>query len=63
MWRTIEHGLDLVKKGIIWRVGSGSSIQICREPWIPQTAVTENKAQKGQATTEVGLPTYDPWKT
>jgi hypothetical protein len=29
----------------------------------PLTAVTENKSQKGQVTAEVGLPTYDPWKT
>jgi hypothetical protein len=25
-WRSIEHGLDLLKKGIIWRVRSGSKI-------------------------------------
>jgi hypothetical protein len=25
-WRAIEHGLDLLKKGIIWRVRSGSKI-------------------------------------
>jgi hypothetical protein len=35
-WRAIEHGLDLLKKGIIWRMRSGSKIQIWRDPWIPR---------------------------
>jgi hypothetical protein len=33
-WKGIEHGLDLVKKGIIWRVGSSTKIQIWRDSWI-----------------------------
>jgi hypothetical protein len=28
IWKAIEHGLDLVKKGIIWRIGSGSRVNI-----------------------------------
>jgi hypothetical protein len=28
IWKVIEHGLDLVKKGIIWRIGSGSRVNI-----------------------------------
>jgi hypothetical protein len=35
MWRSIEHGLDLLKKGLIWRVRSGTKIQIWRDHWIP----------------------------
>jgi hypothetical protein len=31
-WRAVEHGLALLKKGIIWRVGSGLKIQIDRHP-------------------------------
>lgn len=29
------HGLELVKKGIIWRVDNGSLIKTWRDPWIP----------------------------
>ena len=36
VWKEIEHGLKLVKKGIIWRVGDGSSIRTWRDPWIPR---------------------------
>jgi hypothetical protein len=33
-WKAIEYGLDLLKEGIIWWVGSGTKIQIWRDPWI-----------------------------
>ncbi len=35
-WRAIEYGLELLKKGIIWRVGNGHSIRIWRDPWLPR---------------------------
>jgi len=34
-WQAIVHGLELLKQGIIWRVGDGSQIKIWRDPWIP----------------------------
>lgn len=35
-WRGIEYGLELLKQGIIWRVGNGRTIRIWRDPWIPR---------------------------
>ena len=35
-WQSIMHGLELLKKGIIWRVGNGTQIRIWRDPWIPR---------------------------
>jgi ribonuclease HI len=35
-WRAIEHGLALLKKGIVWRIGNGRSVRIWRDPWIPR---------------------------
>ncbi|XP_040255222.1 uncharacterized mitochondrial protein AtMg00310-like [Aegilops tauschii subsp. strangulata] len=35
-WRTITHGIDLVKKGVIWRVGDGQNIHTWDDPWIPR---------------------------
>jgi hypothetical protein len=35
-WRAIEYGLELFKKGAIWRIGNGTSIRVWRQPWIPR---------------------------
>jgi ribonuclease HI len=35
-WRSILKGLEVLKKGLIWRVGDGSSIKIWEDPWIPR---------------------------
>lgn len=35
-WRSILKGVELLKDGIIWRVGNGESIKIWEDPWIPQ---------------------------
>jgi hypothetical protein len=47
-WRTIEHGLKLLKKGIIWRVGDGSKIQIWRGQWVPRSPSLGIKLKKGR---------------
>lgn len=36
VWRGIEHGLELLKAGLIWRVGDGRRINIQRDNWIPR---------------------------
>jgi len=35
-WRSILHGLDLVKEGYIWRIGDGASVNIWSDPWLPR---------------------------
>src|SRR6266540_2085416 len=35
-WRSIMRGVELLKEGIVWRVGSGESINIWTDPWIPR---------------------------
>lgn len=35
-WRGIIHGRNLLKEGLIWRVGSGRNIQIDKDKWIPR---------------------------
>lgn len=36
VWRGICHGLELLKKGIIWRIGKGDQLHIWRDNWIPR---------------------------
>jgi len=35
-WRSIIDGINLLKEGIIWRVVSGSNVNIWTDPWIPR---------------------------
>jgi hypothetical protein len=48
-WKSIMHGLKPVKKGIIWRVGSGSKIQVWRDPWIPRPPSWKISLKKGRS--------------
>jgi hypothetical protein len=34
-WRSIWNSKTLIKKGLIWRVGDGRSIQVWHDPWLP----------------------------
>jgi hypothetical protein len=35
-WHAIEYGLELLKKGVIWRVGNGADIRVWQDPWFPR---------------------------
>jgi hypothetical protein len=35
-WQGVLHGLELLKKGVIWRIGSGSKVKIFRDNWLPR---------------------------
>jgi hypothetical protein len=33
-WKGVEHGLELLKKGVIWRIGNGKKVRIWRDNWL-----------------------------
>ena len=35
-WRSILRGLELLKEGIVWRVGTGEHIDVYKDPWLPR---------------------------
>jgi ribonuclease HI len=35
-WRSILQGLQLLKEGVIWRVGTGEHIKVWTDPWTPR---------------------------
>jgi hypothetical protein len=34
-WRSIQNSCELVREGMIWRVGNGSSVRIWKDKWLP----------------------------
>ena len=36
VWRGIEYGLELLKAGLVWRIGNGRKVNIQRDNWIPR---------------------------
>ena len=64
-WRSILKGINLLKKGIIWRVGSGNNINIWSDPWIPRGSTRRVITQRGRnAITKVNElidPTTNNW--
>lgn len=37
-WKGIEHGLQLLKTGLIWQIGDGTKVRIWRDKWIPRAS-------------------------
>ncbi len=35
VWRSLLSAIDLLKEGLVWRVGDGKSIHIWNERWLP----------------------------
>jgi hypothetical protein len=35
-WRSILKGAELIKEGIIWRIGNGEKVRIWEDPWLPR---------------------------
>lgn len=47
-WRSILSGVELLKKGIIWRVGDGVNIRIWEDEWIPRDQSRRPFTSRGQ---------------
>nr|XP_040258536.1 uncharacterized protein LOC109764695 [Aegilops tauschii subsp. strangulata] len=46
-WQAIQYGLELLKKGLVWRVGDGRNIRIWRDRWIPREPSRQLITQQG----------------
>jgi hypothetical protein len=47
-WHAIEYGLELLKQGVIWRIGNGASVRAWRDPWIPRHVNHKPKTEQGR---------------
>ncbi|WVZ75250.1 hypothetical protein U9M48_023324 [Paspalum notatum var. saurae] len=46
-WRSILNGIEVIKSGLVWRVGNGESIKIWEDPWIPDRSTRRPISSKG----------------
>jgi hypothetical protein len=46
VWKGVEFGLDLLKKGLINRIGNGKRTQITRDQWVPRDSDLKITAMK-----------------
>ena len=64
-WRSILKGLQLLKDGLIWRVGNGKTINIWKDPWIPRgdtrRVITPKGASILQKVEELINPVTEDW--
>jgi hypothetical protein len=59
-WRSILKGVQLLKKGIIWRVDDGKDIKVWTDPWIPRGETRRVISQKGNTTITQMTKLIDP---
>jgi hypothetical protein len=47
-WRSILKGVEVIKKGLIWRVGNGEEINIWNDPWLNRDGPKKPITSRGQ---------------
>jgi hypothetical protein len=47
VWRSILKGIQVLKLGIIWRVGDRNNIRIWEDPWIPDSSTVAQARSLG----------------
>jgi hypothetical protein len=46
-WRSILKGMELLKQGLIWRIGDGMQTNIWTDPWIPRGSTRRPATPRG----------------
>lgn len=47
-WRSIMRGVQVLRSGVIWRVGNREKINIWRDPWVPRGVTRAIITSKGR---------------
>jgi hypothetical protein len=64
-WRSILRGAELLKDGLIWRIGNGENVKIWKDPWLPRGTtkkpVTPGKSCLLTRVSDLIDPTTSEW--
>jgi hypothetical protein len=64
-WRSILRGLDLLKEGVVWRVGLGEQIGVWKDPWISSVSTrkprTPDELEEDLRVADLINPTTNQW--
>ena len=67
VWRSILQGVEVIKEGMVWRVGNGDNIRIWQDPWLPSGAVRYPRTRRGSTlltrVAELIDPCTNSWDT
>jgi hypothetical protein len=47
IWRSILKGIEVIREGMIWRVGSGENIRIWDDPWVLRGPTRRPRSNQG----------------
>jgi hypothetical protein len=45
-WRGIIHGRELLREGLVWRIGDGTQVSVMKDKWIPRSGAQQPLGQK-----------------
>ena len=64
-WRSIAHGRELLKKGLVYRIGDGASVNVWQDNWIPRSGLMRPLGHKSNTVVhkvgELLLPDGGGW--
>jgi hypothetical protein len=64
-WRSILQGVELLNKGVIWRVGDEENLNIWTDPWLPRDGIrkpiTPKSASLLQNVSDLVNPSSGTW--
>ncbi|KAI4995951.1 hypothetical protein ZWY2020_040453 [Hordeum vulgare] len=46
-WCSILKGIELLKEGIVWRIGSRENVKVWEDPWIPRAGTRRHRTRRG----------------
>jgi hypothetical protein len=45
-WRGIIHGRELLREGLVWRIGDGTQVSVMKDKWIPRSGAQQPLGHK-----------------